>query len=84
MATTNTLWTPDRNVPLHTKGVDTISAKDMQTLADLDALARKLRLVLVCLACDSHFQGQNDGKARTSSIWCRCREIRADTGSRLV
>lgn len=72
----SSLWTPDGNVPLHTKGVDQATAKDMQILADLHEVAQKFGLVLVCRKCDHSFRGENQGNGRQSAIFCKCRQIR--------
>lgn len=71
-----TLWTAEREVPLHTRDVEQVTPREMRVLADLDALAKRLKLVLVCGKCDHSFAGGNSGDADTCSIWCRCREIR--------
>lgn len=80
----NSLWTPDRDIPLHTKGVDVIRPEEMKTIADLHTIAQRLGLVLVCKACDHSFQGQNNGGGRTASIYCKCREIKADFGRSII
>lgn len=83
MNSTNSLWTPDREVAL-TPTVQSISPAEMKTLEDLHGLAQRLGLVLICRACDGSFQGQNSGNGRTAGIACRCREIRTDYGNKIV
>lgn len=80
-----TLWTPDRNVPVsNQRDVQLVSPKEMKILEDLDAIAHRLKLCLICPRCDTSFQGQNSRGGRTSSIFCKCREIKCDTGNRIV
>lgn len=87
MATSNsTLWTPDGNVPLHSgqRQVDAASEAEMRAIANVHGPCQRLGIMLVCLRCDKPLQGQNDGRGRQASIWCKCREIRADFGNRIV
>lgn len=79
----NTLWTPDREVSLKQE-VQSISPKEMKVLEELDPIAKRLGLVLICISCDGSFQGQNTGNGRTAGIACKCREIRTDYGNRIV
>mgnify|MGYP003333015681 CR=1 FL=1 len=79
-----TLWTPDRDVPLGVSRVDQATPEEMKVFEQLDRLARKFKLVLLCPRCDKSFTGLNDGHSRTQGIHCGCREIRAELGRRIV
>ena len=73
-----TLWTPDRDIPLHTRSVQHMSPVEMKVFEDLHAIAFRLNIEVRCGKCGTPFQGLNDGHARTQSIFCGCREIRAE------
>ena len=73
----NGLWTPDGDVPIHERDIQYVTPTEMRVLAALHAVAQRLgRVVLLCGACDSAFQGGNTGHGHVWSISCKCREIR--------
>lgn len=78
------LWTPDRDVPLNVKGQEGCSAHEMQTIENLHATAQRLGIQIVCARCGVPFQGLNDGHARTKAIFCKCREIKSESGRSIV
>lgn len=80
----NSLWTPDRDIPLGINKSESVSAREMRVLEDLDGIAQRLNLELRCGRCGKPFHGLNDGHARTQAIFCGCREIKAVVGGSVV
>lgn len=70
------LWTPDGEVSLRQKDVDTIAPQQMRQFQDFHALAQRLRITLVCSLCDTAIQGQNTTGGGSHAVACQCREIR--------
>lgn len=79
----NTLWTPDREVPVG-RGVQSATPEDMRILRDMHTVAQKFNIELRCPRCDRSFGGLNNGRGSVESIFCGCREIRAQVRSRLL
>lgn len=80
----STLWTPDRDIPLHTRDVQEISPAEMKVFQDLHSIAQRLSIEIRCPRCNQSFRGLNDAKGREHSIFCGCREIKSVVGGRLV
>lgn len=79
-----TMWTPDRDVPLHTKSTESMRPDEMKVVELMHVVAQKFGIQLICLKCKYPFQGLNSGHGRTQSIFCQCREIKAETGRSIV
>ena len=74
-----TLWTPDRDVPLDQEHRDiaVIDPREMLVIRSMHAIAQRHDIVLACNHCRQPFRGLNDGHAQTEAIFCGCRELRA-------
>lgn len=79
------LWTPDRDIPIDNKvSNEEMRPDQMMVVEKMHAIAQKHGIELRCSRCGKPFQGFNGGHARTTAIVCGCREIKAETGARLV
>lgn len=79
------MWTPDRDIPLNVQDREAMRPGEMAVIEQMHDIAQRHGIQLRCAKCGVNFQGLNSGaKGRTQSIFCKCREIKANTGSGIV
>lgn len=78
------LWTPDRNIPLNVQGRESCSPDEMRVIRAMHEIAQRRSIELRCTRCGAPFHGLNDGQARDQAVFCKCREIKAEVGGRVI
>ena len=78
------LWTPDRDVPIHLNNVENMDPQEMKVLESMHSVAQRHGIKLICIKCNQPFRGLNSGHGRTQSVFCGCREIKAETGRNIA
>lgn len=73
-----TMWTPQGEVPLREKGVETLSREEIIVLSKMHEIAHHRQLSIVCMRCNVSMTGKNNDTSKVLAIGCQCRELRFD------